>query len=111
MDGRLRMTSAAPCGAASAAVGDGDDLEVVAVRALPVQPAATVVGVDLALTGMERVGPVGPALVDDAVLGGVELGLTHEERVVLPVRCAVVVGEVQRDAVGAGEDAEGSERG
>ena len=52
-------------------------------RFLPVEPAPTVVGVDLAETLLPRVGPVGETALGYASEDLVKLALADKERVVL----------------------------
>jgi hypothetical protein len=60
-----------------------DDLEIVAVRVVPVQTAATIVVVDLERPLMHRIGPVGEPTRFDALENDIELRFAHEKRVVL----------------------------
>src|SRR5688500_9310063 len=94
-----RLTENAPSSISAASVRHGDDLQVVSVRVVPVEAASTVVGVDLALGPMERVGPEGEPALDDPGLDLVELVLAHHERIMLRMDLAVVVGVIHRYAV------------
>src|SRR5690606_14288450 len=67
----------------AAAVRPRDDLEVVAVRIVEVEPAASVVAVDLARPRVHRIGPVFETALADPREDLVELVFADEERVVL----------------------------
>src|SRR4029450_7951863 len=95
LPGRRGRLTRRPGGGGPAAVGAGDDLQEVAARLLPVDPAAAVVGVDLARPPPAGVGAVGQPALPDAAEDLVELVLADQERIVLGVRRPVVVGEVQ----------------
>src|SRR5262249_39153249 len=93
---------------ATAAVGARDDFQQVAARVLEVDAASAVVTVDLARLGLRRVSPVGVALLFDAGEDLVELGLAHEERVVLRPDLGLLVHEIDVDAVCRGDDLKGA---
>src|SRR5215213_576701 len=83
----------------SAAIGAGNDLQEVPAGVLPVDAAAAVIGIDLALGTSERVRPVDHAAFADSTKNLVEPVLVDEERIVLRVHRTMVVSEVQRDVV------------
>ena len=85
---------------APAAVRHREDLQDVPVGVVPVEPATAVLVVDLAGLPVERVGPVRQAALLDAAVDGVELLLGDQERIVLRVRLALGVGDVEGDVVG-----------
>jgi ABC transporter DrrB family efflux protein len=85
------------CGAA--AVGAGEDLQQVPVGVFEVQAAAAVAVVDGLALGPARIGPVGQVPLPDAVVGGVELDLADQERVVLRGDRAGGLGEIEGDVV------------
>jgi hypothetical protein len=67
----------------AAAVGSGDDLQVVAVRVVPVDTAASIVVVDAARLLVRRVGPIGLPPHLNALEDPIELLFADEEGVVL----------------------------
>jgi sirohydrochlorin cobaltochelatase len=93
--GSVSASPAVVPGASVAAVGDGDDLEQVAVGILPVDPSAAVVGVDLAGPPSPGVRPVREPAPPDPPEDRIEVGLVDEERVVLRDDGAVIVGIVE----------------
>src|SRR5205814_1269202 len=84
---------------AATAIGSRDDLEVVAVWIVPVEPASAVVAVDAARLLMRRVSPVRQPTCLDALEDMVELVLAHEEGVVLDRQMLVGADIGQRDVV------------
>src|SRR5215203_5226083 len=84
---------------ASAAVRASDDLEEVTARILPVHAPAAVVGVELTGPAPAWIGPVRQVPPLDAPEDLVKLGLGDQERVVLGVDRAVIVGEVEGDLI------------
>ena len=94
----------------AAAVRPGNDLKKVPARLLPVHTAPTVVCVELAWPPFERVSPVRQPSGSDTAEDLVKLRLADEEGVVLWIRRAVVVGEIERDIVVDLDDEKGTER-
>ena len=84
---------------AAAAVRPSDDLQKVPTRLFPVHTAPTVVCVELSQPPFERVSPIRQPSGSDAAEDLVELSLADEEGVVLRIRRAVVIGEIERDIV------------
>jgi hypothetical protein len=84
---------------AAAAVRPGDDLKKVSTRLFPVHTAPTVVCVELSWPLFERVSPIRQLSGSDTAEDFVELSFADEEGVVLWIRRAVVIGEVERDIV------------
>jgi hypothetical protein len=84
---------------AAAAVRPGDDFKKVPTRLFPVHTAPAVVCVELSWPPFERVCPIRQLSRSDAAEDLVELSLADEECVVLWIRRAVVVGEIERDIV------------
>src|SRR5207245_7405353 len=84
---------------AAAAVRAGDDLQPVTVGVVEVQAAAAVVVVDRPGPALAGIRPIRQPPVPDAAEDGVELVLTHEERVVLGDDLSAGLCEVQRDGV------------
>ena len=80
----------------AAAVRAGDDLEEMPAGILPIHPAASVIGVELARPAFEGVGPVRQAAFSDPIEDLVELRLADQKGIVLRMGCTVVVGEVER---------------
>src|SRR6516165_8830513 len=89
-----RRVDALDRGRGTAAVGAGQDLQQVPVGVLEVQAAAAVAVVDDLAPGPAGIGPVGQALLAEAVEGGVEFGLADQERVVLRGDRAPGLGEI-----------------
>src|SRR5919112_5327447 len=82
-----------------AAVRAGDDLQPVAVMALPVEAAAAVLVVDLPGLPLVRVRPPLAPLLLEPVPNGVEVVLADKEGVVLGFDLAGVLDEVEVGAV------------
>src|SRR5215213_6749224 len=84
---------------AAAAVRAGDDLEEMPAGILPIHPAASVIGVELARPAFEGVGPVRQAAFSDPTEDLVEFRLADQKGIVLRIGGTVVVGEVEPDVI------------
>src|SRR5688500_13105291 len=97
-------------GGSGAAVGTGEDLEEMPARVLEVNAPAAEVMIDLARLLLPRIGPVLEAPLLDASEDGVELGLAHEEGVMLHLDVhAIAAQEIERNLVADFHDVERAE--
>src|SRR5262245_49410063 len=83
VDVRLSGLSAAESQSAARAIGPRDDLKVMPVGIAPVDSSSAIVPVDLAFAPSRRIRPVVEPALLDAPEDLVELGLAHQESVVL----------------------------
>src|SRR5690606_22852489 len=99
-EGRGRAERAiAPLLRGAAAVRPRDDLEVVAVRIVPVDASSAVVAVDLAGSLVHRICPVVEPVLAYPREDRVEVGFFDEKGVVLDRHGLVRILKVERDAV------------
>src|ERR1700677_1067031 len=101
---------AAPCrSTATAPVGARDHFQIVAVGVGKIDPASTVVMIDLAWAATPRVGPVLETLLTDAAEDGIEISLGNQESVVLWLDRFIGGGEIERHSVVEFDHLEGTE--
>jgi hypothetical protein len=88
-------------GLGPAAVGAGDDLEVVPVGVVEVQPAPTVLVIGLSGLLVTGIGVIGDGALTEAFVDAVEVVLADQERIVRRGDRLVAYGQiVELDAVG-----------
>jgi hypothetical protein len=87
------------CSATTASVWARNHFQIVAVRVGKVDPASTVVMIDLARAAMPRIGPVLDTLLLDATEDSIEIGLGNQECVVLRLDGSIGSREIERHSV------------
>ena len=87
-----------PYVATTASVWARNHFQIVAVRVGKVDPASTVVMIDLARATMPRIGPVLDTLLLDATEDSIEIGLGNQECVVLRLDGSIGSRKIERGA-------------
>src|SRR5579885_3071569 len=94
---------------AGAPVGAGQDLEEMSVGVFEIGAAAVVPVVDLIAPPLVGIGPIGQAALLDAGEDLVELGLAHQERIMLRLDLPAGIDEIQGQFVADRDQGKGTE--